>query len=185
MGSSLEARWAGIQVAAKATRARMGTEMKTSGSQVLAPVQKAGDEAGEAEGGSCAYEDADDGEGHALADDEVADCGTVGPEGHADAHLLRTLLHAVGHETGRPPTAARTSAHAAKMVSRSMLKSWRAVERTTTSSMVRTWATGKPALAWRSCSVTAEMYWWGSPWVRTSQAMGPMRAMSAAVPSGT
>ena len=94
MGSSLEARWAGIQVAAKATRARMWDGDEDERVPGFDSIQEAGDEAGEAEGGSCAYEDADDGEGHALADDEVADCGAVGPEGHADAHLLRALLHA-------------------------------------------------------------------------------------------
>jgi hypothetical protein len=56
------------------------------------------------------------------------------------------------------PMAARISAVAPKMVSSSMLKSWRAVDCTTTSVMGRTWATGKPPLAWRSCSVIAEMY---------------------------
>ena len=61
-------------------------------------IEEAGDEAREAEGSCCAYEDANNGEGHALADNEVADCGAVGPEGHADAHLLRALLHRVGHE---------------------------------------------------------------------------------------
>lgn len=38
MGSSLEARWAGTQVAKRATMARMmGTVMKTAGSQALTP----------------------------------------------------------------------------------------------------------------------------------------------------
>ena len=45
------------------------------------------------------------------------------------------------------------------MVSSSMLKSSRAVELPTTSVMGRTRATGKPPLAWRSCSVMAAMYW--------------------------
>ena len=52
------------------------------------------------------------------------------------------------------PMAARTSAEAPKIVRRSMLKSSRAVEWTTTSFMGRTRATGKPPLAWRSCPVT-------------------------------
>ncbi len=33
-----------------------------------------------------------------MPDDEVADAGAVGAEGHADAHLLGALLDGVGHE---------------------------------------------------------------------------------------
>ena len=77
------------------------------------------------------------------------------------------------------PIAARISAQAPKMVSRSMLKSSRAVEFPTTWVMVRTRATGKPPLLWRSWPVTAEIYGCGSPWVRTSQTMGPMLELRA------
>ena len=62
---------------------------------------------------------------------------------------------------------------APNMVSSSMLKLCRAVELTTTSSIGRTRATGNPPLAWRNCSLTAEMNWCGSVWVRTSQTTGP------------
>jgi hypothetical protein len=70
------------------------------------------------------------------------------------------------------PMAASSSATAPKMVSSSMLKLCRAVERPITSSMVRMWPTGNPALAMRNCSVTAGMDRCGSPWVRTSQKSG-------------
>ena len=72
------------------------------------------------------------------------------------------------------PMLARRRAAAPKMVSRSMLKSWRAVEWMTTSSMGRTRATGNPLLAWRSCSVMALASWCGSDSVRTIQATGTM-----------
>ena len=74
---------------------------------------------------------------------------------------------------------------APKIESSSMLKLSRAVEWTTTSSIERTRATGNPPLAWRSCSLTAEMSWCGSVCVRTSQTTGPMRALSAVMPSVT
>src|SRR5688572_7607860 len=48
------------------------------------------------------------------------------------------------------PIVASTSADTAKIVSSSMLKSERAVDRATMSSMVRGAATGSPPLAWRS-----------------------------------
>ncbi len=50
-----------------------------------------------------------------------------------------------------------------------MLKLSRAVELATTSSMVRTCATGNPPLAARSCSVIVAASWCGSPCVRTTQ----------------
>ena len=42
--------------------------------------------------------DADDGEAHPMPDDQGADAGAVGAEGHADAHFLGALLDGVGHE---------------------------------------------------------------------------------------
>src|SRR5580704_3287687 len=83
------------------------------------------------------------------------------------------------------PMEARTRAEAPKMERSSMLKLCRAVELTTTSSIERARATGNPPLAWRSCSLTAEMNWCGSVCVRTTQIPGSLRAFSAVTPSAT
>ena len=57
------------------------------------------------------------------------------------------------------PMEASTSAEAPNMESSSMLKLSRAVVLATTSSIERTWATGNPPLAWRSCSLITGMSW--------------------------
>src|SRR6185312_6427302 len=64
--------------------------------------EEAGEEAREPEGGAESDGDADESQSHAMADDEIADARAVGAEGHANAHLLRALLHGIGHQAVNP-----------------------------------------------------------------------------------
>ena len=90
---------AGSQTARSATRLNTtGTVTNTIGSQVLTPKRKLAMKRVRPKAAPMPMIDADDGESHALPDDETANAGAVGAESHADAHLLGALLHGVGHE---------------------------------------------------------------------------------------
>ena len=83
------------------------------------------------------------------------------------------------------PMAASSSAALPKIVSSVMLNRSRAVERVTTSSMVRTRATGKPPLASRSSRSMEARSVCGATRVRTIHAMVEARAARAVMPSVT
>ena len=98
IGSTRVARFAGIQMAMKATAlSKSGVAMKAIGIERFHAEEKAGQKTREPESAAGADHHAEQREHHSLADDHVAQIGSLRAKRHADAEFLRALLHGVGH----------------------------------------------------------------------------------------
>ena len=185
IGFSLDARVAGSQTASNATAARIsGTDTNTAGSQDFTPNRKLAMKRVSQNAAPIPSTRPTSARRMPCQTTSLRIVRAIGAQRHANAHLLRALLHGVRHQAVDPDRRQHQRDHAEDRQQHhvEVLARGGARERSRPST---TRATGKPPLAWRSCSVIWLISWRGSPCVRTTHRSGTMPAFSLVMPSVT